>query len=192
MAGKGMGAATAGGGCVEKGPRNKMVKDTSKTTGPVFLADGGDVSPRKRMAMGMKDGGSPVKKAFGGLMTKKVGEAAQQVAKTAPVSAPARQGGWFMRAAQQVAKTAPVSAPARQGSGFMRAAQQAVKGMLATAPRQDSGLLRKAVTKAAVATKKGMGMKKGGDVKEGYHMMPDGSMMKGKKHPKKMKKGGSC
>ena len=169
MAGKGMGAATAGGGCVEKGPRNKMVKDTSKTTGPVFLADGGDVSPRKRMAMGMKDGGSPVKKAFGGLMTKKVGEAAQQVA-----------------------KTAPVSAPARQGSGFMRAAQQAVKGMLATAPRQDSGLLRKAVTKAAVATKKGMGMKKGGDVKEGYHMMPDGSMMKGKKHPKKMKKGGSC
>jgi hypothetical protein len=191
MAGKGMGAATAGGGCVEKGPRNKMVKDTSKTTGPVFLADGGDVSPRKRMAMGMKDGGSPVKKAFGGLMTKKVGEAAQQVAKTAPVSAPARQGSGFMRAAQQAVKDMPATAP-RQGSGFMRAAQQAAKAMPATAPRQDSGLLRKAVTKAAVAAKKGMGMKKGGDVKEGYHMMPDGSMMKGKKHPKKMKKGGSC
>ena len=96
MAGKGMGAATAGGGCVEKGPRNKMVKGTSKTTGPIFMAEGGDVSPRKRMAMGMKDGG--------------------------------------------------------------------------------------------YATK----MKMGGDVKAGYHKMPDGSMMKGKKHPKKMKMGGSC
>jgi hypothetical protein len=57
MAGRGMGAATAGGGCVEKGPKNKMVKATSKTTGPVMMAEGGDVSPRKRMAMGMKDGG---------------------------------------------------------------------------------------------------------------------------------------
>lgn len=87
MAGRGMGIATGGGGCVEKGPKNKMVKATSKTTGPVMMAAGGDVSPRKRMAMGME---------------------------------------------------------------------------------------------------------KGGDVKKGYHMMPDGSMMKGKKHPKKMKKGGMC
>jgi hypothetical protein len=66
MAGKGMGAATAGGGCVEKGSRNKMVSQTSKTTGPVFLADGGDVSPRKRMAMGLKDGGSAKKMKMGG------------------------------------------------------------------------------------------------------------------------------
>lgn len=87
MAGKGMGAATAGGGCVEKGSKNKMVKGTSKTTGPIFMAEGGEVSPRKRMAMGMK---------------------------------------------------------------------------------------------------------MGGDVKAGYHKMDDGSMMKGKKHPKKMKMGGSC
>jgi hypothetical protein len=118
MAGKGMGAATAGGGCIEKGPKNKMVKGTSKTTGPVFLAnggaitkaiagaakntmnkmmsskaptpptaaptkggmlsslrgsrpsmmmaEGGDVSPRKRMAMGMKDGGCAKKMKKGG------------------------------------------------------------------------------------------------------------------------------
>lgn len=57
MAGRGMGAATKGGGAVEKGPKNRMVSETSKTTGPVFMADGGDVSPRKRMAMGMKEGG---------------------------------------------------------------------------------------------------------------------------------------
>lgn len=57
MAGRGMGAATSGGGCVEKGAKNRMVSETSKTTGPVFMAKGGDVSPRKRMAMGMKKGG---------------------------------------------------------------------------------------------------------------------------------------
>jgi len=57
MAGRGMGAATKGGGCVEKGPKNRMVSETSKTTGPAMMAMGGDVSPRKRMAMGMKKGG---------------------------------------------------------------------------------------------------------------------------------------
>jgi len=66
MAGKGMGAATAGGGCVEKGSKNKMVKGTSKTTGPVFMADGGEVSPRKRMAMGMACGGKVKKMKKGG------------------------------------------------------------------------------------------------------------------------------
>jgi hypothetical protein len=65
MAGRGMGAATKGGGAVEKGPRNSKVSETSKTTGPVFMADGGDVSPRKRMAMGMKEGGM-AKMARGG------------------------------------------------------------------------------------------------------------------------------
>jgi hypothetical protein len=61
MAGRGMGAATKGGGCIEKGAKNKMVSKTSTSTDPVFLADGGDVSPRKRMAMGMKKGGSAKK-----------------------------------------------------------------------------------------------------------------------------------
>ena len=66
MAGKGMGCATSGGGCVEKGPRNKMMKETSKTTGPAFMADGGEVSPRKRMAMGMACGGKVKKMKKGG------------------------------------------------------------------------------------------------------------------------------
>jgi hypothetical protein len=66
MAGKGMGAATKGGGCVEKGAKNRMVSETSKTTGPVFMADGGEVSPRKRMAMGMKKGGKVKKMRKGG------------------------------------------------------------------------------------------------------------------------------
>jgi hypothetical protein len=68
MAGRGMGAATKGGGCVEKGSKNKMVSETSKTTGPVFLADGGEVSPRKRMAMGMKKGGEMHKMPDGTMM----------------------------------------------------------------------------------------------------------------------------
>jgi hypothetical protein len=61
-----MGAATKGGGCVEKGAKNRMVSETSKTTGPVFMADGGEVSPRKRMAMGMKKGGKVKKTRKGG------------------------------------------------------------------------------------------------------------------------------
>jgi hypothetical protein len=44
MAGRGMGAATQGGGCVTKGPRNRMLKATSKTTGPILMRDGGDVN----------------------------------------------------------------------------------------------------------------------------------------------------
>lgn len=67
MAGRGMGAATKGGGCVESGPRNSKVSETSKTTGPAFMADGGDVSPRKRMAMGMKEGGMAKKMKDGGM-----------------------------------------------------------------------------------------------------------------------------
>ena len=66
MAGKGMGCATKGGGCVEKGAKNRMVSKTSQTTGPVFMANGGDVSPRKRMAMGMKMGGKVKKMRKGG------------------------------------------------------------------------------------------------------------------------------
>jgi hypothetical protein len=38
MAGRGMGAATKGGGAVESGPKNKMVSETSTKTGPVMMA----------------------------------------------------------------------------------------------------------------------------------------------------------
>lgn len=57
MAGKGMGVATRGGGCVESGPKNKYVSKTSMKSGPVLMAKGGMVSPRKKMAMGMMGGG---------------------------------------------------------------------------------------------------------------------------------------
>ncbi len=78
MAGRGMGAATKGGGCVGSGPKNRMVSETSRKTGPVMMAKGGmadkkgramkmkgkdasgramAVSPRKKMAMGMMGGG---------------------------------------------------------------------------------------------------------------------------------------
>lgn len=51
MAGRGMGCATRGGGAVESGPRNKMISETSKTTGPVMMKNGGAVNQHKRMAM---------------------------------------------------------------------------------------------------------------------------------------------
>jgi hypothetical protein len=54
MAGKGMGCATRGGGAVMSGPANKMVSETSKTTGPIMMAKGGAVNQHKRMAMGKK------------------------------------------------------------------------------------------------------------------------------------------
>jgi hypothetical protein len=54
MAGKGMGCATRGGGAVMSGPANKMVSETSKTTGPVMMATGGAINQHKRMAMGKK------------------------------------------------------------------------------------------------------------------------------------------
>jgi hypothetical protein len=55
MAARGMGAATKGGGCVEKtGGKHGMEKRTSQTTGPIMMAKGGYVSPRKKMAMGAK------------------------------------------------------------------------------------------------------------------------------------------
>lgn len=52
MAGRGMGAATQGGGCVMQGKKNRMMKKTSQTTGPVLMAKGGAVNMHKRMAMG--------------------------------------------------------------------------------------------------------------------------------------------
>ena len=62
MAGRGMGAAIKGGGAVGTGPRNKMLSETSQTTGPVMMKNGGAVNQHKRMAMGekiaMKRGGA--------------------------------------------------------------------------------------------------------------------------------------
>ena len=58
MAGRGMGIATKGGGAVESGPRNKMISETSKTTGPVMMAKGGAAmkKPKGMMAGGMMSG----------------------------------------------------------------------------------------------------------------------------------------
>ncbi len=55
---RGMGCAVRGGG------KAKMIKATSKKSGPIMMRKGGmakkgmmNISPRKRMAMGMKNGG---------------------------------------------------------------------------------------------------------------------------------------
>ena len=56
--GRGMGIATRGGGAVESGPANKMVSETSKTTGPVMMAKGyaagGAAMKKKGFARGGK------------------------------------------------------------------------------------------------------------------------------------------
>jgi hypothetical protein len=57
MAGKGMGCATRGGGAVMSGPKNRVMSETSKTTGPVMMKKGGAVNQHKRMAMGQKVNG---------------------------------------------------------------------------------------------------------------------------------------
>jgi hypothetical protein len=57
MAGRGMGCATRGGGAVESGPKNRVISETSKTTGPVMMKNGGAVNQHKRMAMGEKVNG---------------------------------------------------------------------------------------------------------------------------------------
>ena len=66
MAGKGMGCATRGGGAVMSGPKNRVMSETSKTTGPVMMKKGGAVNQHKRMAMGQKITG----KMGGGMMSK--------------------------------------------------------------------------------------------------------------------------
>ena len=70
MAGRGMGCATRGGGAVESGPKNKVMSETSKTTGPVMMKKGGmankgGINQHKRMAMG-----KPIGKMGGGMMSK--------------------------------------------------------------------------------------------------------------------------
>ena len=67
MAGRGMGCATRGGGAVESGPRNKMLSETSKKTGPVMMKKGGMVNQHKMMAM---KGVKKSKKMMGGGMVK--------------------------------------------------------------------------------------------------------------------------
>ena len=67
MAGRGMGIATKGGGAVESGPKNKMISETSNTSGPVMMAKGG-------MAKKMMAGGGMMKKGYaaGGAVKKKM------------------------------------------------------------------------------------------------------------------------
>ena len=80
MAGRGMGAATQGGGCVSSGPRNKMVSEPSKKTGPVMMNKGGMANKKKGFPDLNKDGkvskadvlmGRGVQKKMGGGMIKK-------------------------------------------------------------------------------------------------------------------------
>ena len=54
MAGRGMGMATKGGGCVGSGPRNKVIKQTSKTTGPVMMNKGGMMKKYRKGGMSYK------------------------------------------------------------------------------------------------------------------------------------------
>jgi hypothetical protein len=56
MAGRGMGAATKGGGAVESGPKNRMLSETSKKTGPVMMAKGG-LAKKKKKVMAKAKGG---------------------------------------------------------------------------------------------------------------------------------------
>ena len=66
--GRGMGAATRGGGAVESGPKNKMISETSKTTGPVMMAKGGEAMKKPK---GMVGGGMMAKGMVGGGMMSK-------------------------------------------------------------------------------------------------------------------------
>ena len=65
MAGRGMGAATRGGGAVESGPKNKMMSEPSKSTGVPMMAKGG-------MAKGMMGGGMMSKGYAAGGAAKKM------------------------------------------------------------------------------------------------------------------------
>jgi len=76
MAGRGMGAATKGGGCVESGKKNRMISETSKTTGPVMMSKGGMADKKGRamkkagkdaMGRGMMGGGMAKKYRKGGM-----------------------------------------------------------------------------------------------------------------------------
>jgi hypothetical protein len=55
-----MGAATKGGGAVSSGPRNRMLSETSKTTGPVMMAKGG-LASKKGKTKKLRKGGMACK-----------------------------------------------------------------------------------------------------------------------------------
>ena len=68
MAGRGMGAATRGGGAVEKGPKNRMLSQPSMKTGVPMMAKGGEViNEHNLLAMGKKIK-QPKKMMGGGMM----------------------------------------------------------------------------------------------------------------------------
>jgi len=68
MAGRGMGVAARGGGCVGSGPKNKMLSEPSMKTGKVVKAAmGGEINQHKAMAMGMMHGGEPMRMRGGGM-----------------------------------------------------------------------------------------------------------------------------
>ncbi len=82
MAGRGMGAATKGGGCVGTGPRNKVESKPSRKVGdPVMMNKGGMANSKKKSFPDLnKDGkvskadvlmGRGVQKKMGGGMMKK-------------------------------------------------------------------------------------------------------------------------
>jgi len=79
MAGRGMGAATRGGGCVGSGPRNKVIKETSKTTGPVMMAKGGDVKKKKKK--GFPDLNKDGKVSMADVLQGRLGKGAMKSAK---------------------------------------------------------------------------------------------------------------
>jgi hypothetical protein len=56
MAGKGMGAATRGGGCVGSGSKGKVVSKMENTTGPVLLKKGGMAVKGKKVKKYRKGG----------------------------------------------------------------------------------------------------------------------------------------
>ena len=70
MAGRGMGAATRGGGAVESGPKNKMISETSTSTGVPMMAKGG--MAKGGMAKGMMAGGMMSKGYAAGGAAKKM------------------------------------------------------------------------------------------------------------------------
>lgn len=70
MAGRGMGVAARGGGCVGSGPKNKMLSEPGMKV--VKAAMGGEINQHKRMAMGMMGGGMVKGYKKGGMAKKKV------------------------------------------------------------------------------------------------------------------------
>jgi hypothetical protein len=82
MAGRGMGMATRGGGAVSSGPRNKVIKETSKTTGPVMMAKGGDVKKKKKK--GFPDLNKDGKVSMADVLQGRLGKGAMKGAKKGP------------------------------------------------------------------------------------------------------------